>query len=357
MLDYSQIQKEKLCIRLIQIGIDMYGCYLDNGSWSANGGHASGRKFPIVFAAMMLNNSEMKSLNLMNGSSYRFGEDGQTYYYNDSTLPDFVNKTTFQVDPGPVGGDVVAVKNVRGWIDKTNGGTGDIALWRISDGIWQVEHEQTDVHDWPDVDRTHDNYWKHECYRHNCTSQTWMGYALAMRLMGSVTMTVWNHPAFFDYMYRYLFESVTNAQAAYAERYPGVDNAIWNGQGCGFASNMWNVYGKTYTPFRNDSNTITTIQNSELKGSVPSNYSLSQNYPNPFNPSTKIQFVVSSDDHVRIRVYNCLGQIVATPFEGEAKAGQFQTVQIDGASLSSGVYFYCIEHKGQRITKQMVLIK
>jgi hypothetical protein len=86
-------------------------------------------------------------------------------------------------------------------------------------------------------------------------------------------------------------------------------------------------------------------------------FKLGQNYPNPFNPSTQIQFVVPSDGHVRIRVYNCLGQIVATPFEGEAKSGHYQTVQIDGTSLRSGVYFYCIEHRGQRITKQMVLIK
>lgn len=90
---------------------------------------------------------------------------------------------------------------------------------------------------------------------------------------------------------------------------------------------------------------------------APGKFAVSQNYPNPFNPSTKIQFVVPSDGHVRIRVYNCLGQIVATPFEGEAKAGQYQTAQIDGTSLSSGVYFYSVEHRGQRIARQMVVIK
>jgi hypothetical protein len=90
---------------------------------------------------------------------------------------------------------------------------------------------------------------------------------------------------------------------------------------------------------------------------VPREFDVTQNYPNPFNPSTKIQFIVPSDGHVRIRVYNCLGQIVATPYEGEAKAGQYQTVQIDGTSLSSGVYFYSVEHKGQLIAKRMVLIK
>jgi hypothetical protein len=93
------------------------------------------------------------------------------------------------------------------------------------------------------------------------------------------------------------------------------------------------------------------------KQEVASTFHLYQNYPNPFNPSTKIQFVVPSDGHVRIRVYNCLGQIVATPFEGEVKADRYQTVQIDGTSLSSGIYFYSVEHRGQRIAKRMVLIK
>jgi hypothetical protein len=90
---------------------------------------------------------------------------------------------------------------------------------------------------------------------------------------------------------------------------------------------------------------------------VPQMLNVLQNYPNPFNPTTKIQFTVPSNGFARVRIYNCLGQIVAVPFEGEAKADRFQTVQIDGTSLSSGVYFYCIEHRGQRIAKQMVLIK
>jgi hypothetical protein len=90
---------------------------------------------------------------------------------------------------------------------------------------------------------------------------------------------------------------------------------------------------------------------------VPQMLNVLQNYPNPFNPTTKIQFTVPSNGYARVRIYNCLGQIVAVPFEGEAKAGRFQTVQIDGTSLSSGVYFYSVEHKGQLIAKQMVLIK
>jgi hypothetical protein len=100
-----------------------------------------------------------------------------------------------------------------------------------------------------------------------------------------------------------------------------------------------------------------TTEVEKQRKKVPQVFNVLQNYPNPFNPSTKIQFIVPSDGHVRIRVYNCLGQIVATPYEGEAKAGQYQTVQIDGTSLSSGVYFYSVEHKGQLIAKRMVLIK
>jgi hypothetical protein len=112
---------------------------------------------------------------------------------------------------------------------------------------------------------------------------------------------------------------------------------------------VWSGYSNTAS--------VKTTSTTVSASTIPNKFSVSQNYPNPFNPSTKIQFVVPSDGHVRIRVCNCLGQIVATPFDGEAKAGQYQAVQIDGTSLSSGVYFYSVEHRGQRITKQMVLIK
>ena len=57
--------------------------------------------------------------------------------------------------------------------------------------------------------------------------------------------------------------------------------------------------------------------------SVPKELILYGNYPNPFNPSTKVQFTVPENGDVRLRVYNVIGQEVATLFEGAAEAGVF----------------------------------
>lgn len=59
MLDYTREEKEPLLYDLIQTGIDYYGIVTDGGQWQADGGHKSGRKFPIVFASVMLDSAEM----------------------------------------------------------------------------------------------------------------------------------------------------------------------------------------------------------------------------------------------------------------------------------------------------------
>ena len=56
MLNHPQNLLDSLVVQLIQIGIDYYGIVLDNGEWHADGGHASGRKFPVLFAGIMLDN-------------------------------------------------------------------------------------------------------------------------------------------------------------------------------------------------------------------------------------------------------------------------------------------------------------
>jgi hypothetical protein len=76
-------------------------------------------------------------------------------------------------------------------------------------------------------------------------------------------------------------------------------------------------------------------------GGSPSRFSLSQNYPEPFNPSTTIEYSLPVNAHVRLQIFNNLGQRVATLYEGEQAAG-YQKVQWN-ARVSSGIYFYHIE--------------
>ena len=90
-------------------------------------------------------------------------------------------------------------------------------------------------------------------------------------------------------------------------------------------------------------------------------YTLGQNYPNPFNPSTTINFSLAVDSKVSLKVFNVLGQEVASLLNGQMSAGS-QKVSFDASSLNSGVYFYRLEADGidgQKFssTKKMILTK
>ena len=87
------------------------------------------------------------------------------------------------------------------------------------------------------------------------------------------------------------------------------------------------------------------------------NYHLAQNYPNPFNPSTIIQFTVPTDGRTTLKVYNVLGQEVATLFDGEATAGANHQVQFNGSNLASGIYFSRLQFDGKMQVKKMLLLK
>ncbi|MCL4306537.1 right-handed parallel beta-helix repeat-containing protein [bacterium] len=90
--------------------------------------------------------------------------------------------------------------------------------------------------------------------------------------------------------------------------------------------------------------------------SLPDNYALYQNYPNPFNPTTNLRFDLRDAGHVKIMVYNTLGQVVATAVDRELEAGR-HTVTFDASSLSTGVYMYTISVNGFTDVKKMVLIR
>ncbi len=72
---------------------------------------------------------------------------------------------------------------------------------------------------------------------------------------------------------------------------------------------------------------------------VPEVYRLYQNYPNPFNESTSICYGLPHPSYVSIKVYNTLGQEVATLISEDKLSGRY-TVQFDGSTLASGIYFY-----------------
>ncbi len=104
--------------------------------------------------------------------------------------------------------------------------------------------------------------------------------------------------------------------------------------------------------------TITSVDGDQT---VPSDYSLSQNYPNPFNPVTQINFSLKYAGHVKLEVYNTLGQRVKTLVDKGMSAGN-HVVNFSANALSSGEYIYRIEAtgtNGERFTqmRKMILMK
>jgi hypothetical protein len=84
----------------------------------------------------------------------------------------------------------------------------------------------------------------------------------------------------------------------------------------------------------------TLITSVAERGEVHTTFGLYQNYPNPFNPSTSIRFEVPSSGFVSLRVYNLLGQEVATSLNGFLPAGSHEVEFIAPHHIASGIYLY-----------------
>jgi hypothetical protein len=94
----------------------------------------------------------------------------------------------------------------------------------------------------------------------------------------------------------------------------------------------------------------------EIQGALPSDFTLEQNYPNPFNPATNIRFSLPEANQVTLKVYNTLGQEVATLVNEFMNAGAFE-VSFDAQNLPTGTYFYSITAGDFKSVKKMLLIK
>ncbi len=98
------------------------------------------------------------------------------------------------------------------------------------------------------------------------------------------------------------------------------------------------------------------IEEIESDFEVPSDFALHQNYPNPFNPITTIEFDVAAASNVTLRIFNVLGQEVATLVDGELNANRYR-VNWDATGFPSGMYLYRLELDNQVETRKMLLLK
>lgn len=161
--DATWAQKQNALIRVLQAGIDWYGIAKAGGKWYADGGHMVGRKQMILFAAIMLNDADMKTV-VGNTAWDAFSENGHVYAAPSRAL---------YGRPEPVAGDYW--KRIE-----TGSGKRDL----------KDPTEQIDGGDSPGY-----------AYQNNVTG----GYceaALIARLLPGGT-TVWNHAAFLEYVDRW----------------------------------------------------------------------------------------------------------------------------------------------------------
>jgi len=223
-LNYSNEEKHVLLTRFVQLGIDWFGVVEAGGYWPANGGHASGRKWPILFAGIVLNDADMMSIGEKSGdylysAGYgpgnrppgyiHFGEDDQTFYVTEDDIYDLP----------------YARHEKDGFVYY---GHGDPSKKRDFD-------EYTDAHlgmpEWGirhATDRNRDGLDWDAPYRRGETGQSWSGFVLAAMLMNA--QPLWNHDALFDYQDRYM--RVTDDDG----EYPG------NRAATSFLENMWDAY-------------------------------------------------------------------------------------------------------------------
>jgi glucose/arabinose dehydrogenase len=89
---------------------------------------------------------------------------------------------------------------------------------------------------------------------------------------------------------------------------------------------------------------------------LPAESLLEQNYPNPFNPNTSIRYTLPHPGHVRLSVFNLIGQEVARLVDGQQTEGTHE-VEFANVGLPSGIYFYRLAAPGYAETKKMVIAK
>ena len=97
---------------------------------------------------------------------------------------------------------------------------------------------------------------------------------------------------------------------------------------------------------------------SEFSKNGQKSFDLQQNYPNPFNPSTIIRYTTSVFGNVSLKVFDVLGNEVASIIDRDENAGDHQvTFDAGNHKLSSGVYFYRLTTPGTSMVKKMVFAK
>jgi hypothetical protein len=113
--------------------------------------------------------------------------------------------------------------------------------------------------------------------------------------------------------------------------------------------------GSDFYLVKTDGNGLVPIQHHKDQPIVQ-DYKLFQNYPNPFNPTTTIEFSLPHSGYVSLRIFNILGEEVATLLSASLLSG-FHQVVWNASELASGVYWYKLKAGDYFETRKMILLK
>lgn len=230
MADFPIEQKQTALIGIIQRGIDLHGIfrYWDTHRgdcpfpWRSDGGHSSGRKWPIIFAGVMLGDDDMQSIARV-APHHFFHEDGQTVYVTQQHID---------------------LTNSERWKPPYDGKKGtqpySQAMLGMPEWVGNLQPERGNA------------CWTGHPYRLGGNQNAFHGMALAVLAMGLTEQ--WNHDAFFDYQTRYtaIMDSKPDPFAALLG-YEPVEGSIKEGGWPGWQQHwdrwqydMWHEHWPTY---------------------------------------------------------------------------------------------------------------
>src|ERR1035438_4188999 len=206
MLDAPRQRKEKLMIGFVQLGIDLHGLALAGRNWPGCGGHWNGRKWPILFAGLMLGDKSLLTFPAV------------TSFFDDVGV--------FDINPVEACPRPTTIFSEDQQTYYGNGGAGQKALYQIVvHSMIRPTYEEKAPGTCTGVERWMDGY------RGTC-SAGWPGEALSALLMRA--KAVWNHDAFFDYCDRWMDHDVNPMRR--------VLPIVGDGRADPFVRAMWNAY-------------------------------------------------------------------------------------------------------------------
>jgi len=228
-LDFPNTQKETLLTRYVQLGIDLFGIVQNGGNWNwiGEGGVGSGRKYPILFAGLALNDAKMKDIGKKSGDYLYDGPYGAA-----NVPPDYIHfgedDQTFSVSQSDIYTQPYEAVTVHGFTFYGHGNPSKLIdlleYMQAHLGMpeWGVDHSTYPLSDGVDWDYV-------GSYRLCCTATAWAGFVLSTHFMD--IKGLWNHNALFDYMDLYMDREQGN---------------VWR-QTSSFVKNMWDTYRANYS--------------------------------------------------------------------------------------------------------------